>query len=165
MPGGPESLIIDHSRHRAYTNLWSDSSLAIDLKDRKIAARWPNGCKGSRGIALDEKRGFLFVGCDEGKASVLDVTSGKRLAEASSGAGVDIIAYNSNFAHLYVPGGDSATMTTMAIAADGHATVLGSVATARDAHCVTSGGRDKVYVCDPERGRILVFQDSMPASD
>jgi DNA-binding beta-propeller fold protein YncE len=165
VPGGPESLVIDHSRSRAYTNLWSDKSIAIDVKDRKIVAHWPNGCKGSRGLALDERRGFLIVGCDEGMGSVLDVKRGTRLSEASSGSGVDIIAYNPRLAHLYLPAGDSATMATIGISSDGTVTVLGTVPTAHDSHCVAADDRDQVYVCDPRRGRILLFKDSLPASN
>jgi len=164
VPGGPESLVIDHSQKRAYTNLWSDKSIAIDLRDRKIASRWPNGCKGSRGIALDAQRGFLFVGCDEGKASVLGTTNGKQLGEASSGSGVDIIAYNPSRAHLYLPGGDSATMATIGISADGKPSVLGTISTAHDSHCVATDDREHVYVCDPAVGRVLVFRDDFPAS-
>jgi len=163
VPGGPESLAIDHIRGRAYTNLWTDSSIAIDLKSRKIAGRWPNGCVGSRGLAIDQKRGFLFVGCDEGKVSVLDVSTGRIIGAASSGSGVDIIAYNPKLAHLYLPGAESATMATIGIASDGSATVLGTVATAKYAHCAAADDHDQVYVCDPARGRILVFKDSVPS--
>ena len=162
VPGGPESLVIDHSRKRAYTNLWTDSSIAIDLAARKIVARWPNGCAGSRGLALDDQRGFLFVGCDEGRASVLSTADGRRLGSASSGKGVDIIAYNRRLAHLYLPGGDSASMATIGIASDGAATVLGTMPTAHDSHCVATDDRDQVYVCDPGPARILVFKDSLP---
>ena len=162
--GGPEALVIGHSQKRAYTNLWSDTSLVIDLKGRKVISRWPNGCKGSRGLALDPEHGFLFVGCEEGKLSVLGTADGKQLGEASSGAGVDIIAYNPQLAHLYLPGGESATMATIGISSDGKAAVLGMVSTASDSHCVTTDGRDRVYVCDPGHGRILVFKDPLPAS-
>jgi hypothetical protein len=54
-------------------------------------------------------------------------------------------------------------MATIGISADGKASVLGTVATARDSHCVTSDGRNQVYVCDPGHGRILVFRDALPA--
>jgi len=83
VPGGPESLAIEHGQ--AYAHFWRGTRLAVDLRNRKIVARWPNGCKGSRGIALDEKRGFLFDACDEGTLSVLDLESGRLLGEASSG--------------------------------------------------------------------------------
>jgi DNA-binding beta-propeller fold protein YncE len=160
IPGGPESLMIDSAAGRAYANLWTDSTLAIDLKERKEVARWKNGCKGSRGLAFDAARNFLFVGCSEGKLQVLDPPSGKNLGEASSGVGVDIIAYNPNLSHLYLPGARSATMATIEISASGAAKVLGQVATAKGAHCAAADESNHVYVCDPHGGRILVFTDS-----
>jgi hypothetical protein len=124
VPGDPESLVIDNKRGRAYTHLWTDTTVAIDLKSRKVSARWKNGCKGSRGVAMDDARGFLFVGCDEGKLSVLDLKTGAQLGSASSGSGVDIIAYNPRLAHAYLPGEESATMAIIGISAKGAATVL-----------------------------------------
>jgi DNA-binding beta-propeller fold protein YncE len=155
--GGPESLVIDPMRGRAYTNLWKDRSIAIDVKRREVIARWPNGCQGSRGIALDEERGFVLVGCEEGKLSVLDARDGKRAGEASAGAGVDIIAYDAKLKRAYLPGADSATMAAISISDSGEASVLATVRTAQDAHCVTADDDGHVYVCDPRRGRILVF--------
>ena len=161
--GGPESLIINDKRGRAYTHLWTDTTLAIDLKTRKIAARWKNGCRGSRGIAMDDVRGFLFVGCDEGKLNVLDLNTGTQLGSASSGAGVDIIAYNSRLAHAYLPGEESATMAIVGISGKGAATVLATVKTAEGAHCAAADDRDQVYVCDPAKGRVLIMKDTAAA--
>lgn len=161
--GGPESLIIDNKRGRAYTHLWTDTTLAIDLKTRKIAARWKNGCRGSRGIAMDDARGFLLVGCDEGKLNVLDLNTGAQVGSASSGSGVDIIAYNSHLAHAYLPGEESATMAIVGISAKGAATILATVKTAEGAHCATADDRDQVYVCDPAKGRVLIIKDAAAA--
>lgn len=162
IPGGPESLIIDNERGRAYTNLWTDKSLAIDLNSRKIAQRWKNGCRGSRGIAIDDARGFLLVGCHEGKLTVLDLKTGTQLGSASSGSGVDIIAYNPQLAHAYLPGEETGTMATIGISAKGAATVLETVRTAVGAHCVAADDRRNVYVCDPSSGRLLVLKDDFP---
>jgi len=165
VPGGPESLVIDATRGRAYTHTWTDATVVIDLAKRKEVARWVNGCKASRGIALDEKRGLLFVGCDEGKATVLDVAhDGKQLATAPTGKGVDIIAYSPALAHLYVPGGDSATLTILGVSAGGKLAVLGSVAVAADSHCVAADDAGHAYVCDPKRGALLVVTDPYPVT-
>ena len=111
-------------------------------------------------IALDETRGFLFVGCDEGKAVALDVAhDGKVLGTATSGNGVDIIAYAPGLKHLYLPGGDSATMAILSVADSGALKVLRTVPTAADAHCVAADATGGVYVCDPKQGRLLVFKD------
>ncbi len=162
VPGGPESLVIDVSRRRAYTHLWTDTTLAIDLDKRAVVARWKNGCEGSRGIALDEKRGLLFVGCDEGKATALDVAhGGKILGSAPAGKGVDVIAYNAALSHLYVPGEDSETLTIVGVSPSGALTALATSATAPGAHCVAADDRGHAYVCDPSHGRLLVYEDAI----
>ena len=163
VPGGPESLAIDPGRGRAYTHTWGDATVVIDLARHAEVARWKNGCRKSRGIALDEERGLLFVGCAEGKASVLDVTrSGAQRGSADAGKGVDIIAYSPKLAHLYVPGGDAATLAIFAVTTVGGLDLLGSVAVAEDAHCVTADDAGHAYVCDPKRGALLVVTDPFP---
>ena len=165
VPGGPESLVIDVARGRAYTHTWDDATVAIDLAKHAEVARWKNGCKASRGIALDGKRALLFVGCDEGKAIVLDVAhDGKQLGSAATGKGVDIIAYNAALAHLYVPGGDDATLTILGVTAAGKLDVLGSVAVAKDSHCVAVDDAAHAYVCDPKHGTLLVVTDPFAAT-
>ncbi len=160
---GPESLVIDATRGRAYTNGWRDTTFAVDLASREVVARWPNGCEGARGIALDEKRGLLFVGCEEGKAVALDVVhDGKRLGVAETGQGVDIIAYAERLHHLYVPAGDDATLAIVGVGERGDLRVLGTVPTAPDARCVTADDRGNAYVCDPAKGRLLVIADRFP---
>lgn len=165
VPGGPESLVVDATRHRAYTHLWEGTTLAIDLAGRKIAARWPNGCGGSRGIALDEAKGFLFVGCAEGRAAVLDVAhDGKELSHAATGAGVDIVDYDPASGHLYVPGAKSATLSILGVSGDGRLAVLGSAEVAEGSHCVATDGQGRAFVGDPKHGRLIVIRDTFPSS-
>jgi hypothetical protein len=164
--GGPESLVIDSGRTRAYTHLWSGSTAAIDVASHQVVATWSNGCRRSRGIALDSQRGFLFAACAEGTLVVLDVDhKGKQLGSASSGSGVDVIAYSPSLAHVYFPGAGSATMAIVGVATSGQPTVLGTVPTASGAHCVTADDRGNAWVCDPEHGQLLVFKDAYPPSN
>ncbi|MGZ3407068.1 MAG: YncE family protein [Polyangia bacterium] len=157
---GPESLVIDAPRGRAYTHTWHDHSVAIDLKSHRVVATWANGCKGARGIALDGARGWLFVGCDEGKATCLDAAhDGKLLGSVTTAKGVDIIAWSPKSNHLYVPGGDDALLSIVAVGTGGALTVVGSAKTAADAHCVATDDAGHAYVCDPKGGRVLVVDD------
>ena len=137
---GPESLVVDATRGRAYTHLWSDTTLAIDLKTKAVVARWKNRCKDSRGIALDEGKGFLFVGCSEGRAAVLDVAhDGKVLGDLQTGAtGVDIIDYDKTLHHLYFPGGKNATLAILGVGSGGSLTELGKTTSPAGGHCVVS---------------------------
>ncbi len=163
VPGGPESIVVDGKRGRAYTHLWKGKTVAIDVKARAVAATWENGCTGSRGIALDEPGRFLFVGCAEGKAVVLDAGSGKVVSSLASGDGVDIIDYDSKLSHLYLPGGKSATMAVLGVSREGKLSMLGTLSTAAGAHCVASAN-GSVLVCDPKKGRLIVFRDTYPGS-
>jgi len=163
--GGPESLVIDGKRGRAYTHLWAGATVAIDLKQRTVSAPWKNGCAGSRGIALDEARGFLLVGCAEGLATVLDVEhEGKELGRARTGEGVDILAYDEARAHLYVPAGTSATLTILSVSPRGELAVLGTSPAASGVHSCTTDGNGRVFVGDPNGGSLLVIEDAFPAT-
>jgi hypothetical protein len=164
-PGGPESLVVDATRGKAYAHLWKGRTIAIDLKSRAVTDTWPNGCDGSRGIALDEPRGWLFAGCSEGKAVVLDVAhGGKQLSSATSGSGVDIIDYSPSLGHLYLPGAKSATMAILGVSDKGELSVLSTVPTTQGAHCAVADAGGHVFVCDPSHGQLLVVSDGLPAS-
>jgi len=161
VPGGPESLVVDASNGRAYANLWAGRSIAIDLKTRRIAGRWANGCRGSRGLALDPDRGWLFAGCAEGKVTVMDLARGGRLiSSARTGTGVDIIDYNPALRHLYVPAATSATLSILAVSGTGRLSVISTLPADRGSHCVVADTHDQAYVCDPRHGRLIVVLDS-----
>jgi hypothetical protein len=164
-PGGPESLVIDGTRGHAYTHLWGGATYAIDVQTRTVVAQWPNGCASSRGIAVAEARGFVFAGCDEGKAVVLDAAhDGAQLSTLSVGAGVDVIDYSPTLQHLYLPGADSANIAILGVPATGQLTLLGTRATVSGGHCVAADDRGNAYVCDPDNGELLVVPDAFPAS-
>jgi hypothetical protein len=160
--GGPESLVIDGDR--AFTHLWDGSTVKLDVKARRIAATWANQCKGSRGIALDAPRNLLFVGCAEGRVTVLDAQSGAVRSSILVGAGVDIIDYSPHLAHLYVPSGKTATLSILGVGEQGVLSVLGTEAAATGSHCVTVDSRDVAWVCDPEHGQLLAIADRYPAT-
>lgn len=159
VPGGPESLVIDHARQRAYTHLWKGKTAVIDTKTHKVVEQWPNGCSGSRGIAVDVDKGFLFAGCAEGKAVVLDVNTGEILGSLSTGAGIDVIGYNQKRSHLYLAGAASATLSILDISAEGVPKLLGMYDTVKGAHCAVGDHLGGIWVCDPDRGQVLLFKD------
>jgi hypothetical protein len=161
--GGLESLVVDAGRKLAYSNLWKDSTVVIDLAARKVVHTWPNGCEGSRGLAMDAKRNLLFVGCAEGGADVLDLAHGGAVKDRFRfGAGVDIVAYNPALRHLYVPASKTGQMAIAGVSDQGKLTLLGTVATAVGAHCAVADDRRQVWVCDPKAGRLLVVRDTLP---
>jgi hypothetical protein len=165
VPGGPESLVIDSIRGRAYGHAEGGISVAVDLLTREIVDTWDNGCETPKGIALDALNGLLVVGCAEGTLVVLDVANhGTVLSTLAQGAGLDVLGFDLERRHLYAPGGKSATLEIIGIDARGGLTSLESVPTVDGAHCATCDGAGTVYVCDPVSGGLLSVRDDNPAS-
>jgi hypothetical protein len=163
--GGPESLVVDAVKGRAFTHLWSGHTVQIDVSSRTVGKSFANGCTGSRGIALDPERGQLFVGCSEGKAVVLDVDhAGKELSSESTPSGVDIVSVNLSLRHLYVPAASDGTITVFGVGKQGKLRKLGALPAAKGTHCVASDDHNRVWACSPESGSLLVFDDPFPAA-
>jgi len=165
VPGGPESLVIDHARARAYTHLWKGHTAVIDIKNRQIEQIWSNGCESSRGIAFDEKRGLLFAACSEGRVVALDTHANGRIASSVwTGAGVDVIAYSEALGHVYAPAARGAVLTVLSVTPSGELRVLARTAAPMGAHCAAADNERQVWLCDPEQGRLIVYKDDLPAS-
>jgi hypothetical protein len=163
VPDGPESLVIDPAHGRAFTNTWHDRTLGIGLKDRAIGAQWSNGCKGARGLAADVEHGLLFVGCAEGAATVIDTAGkGRVTGKATTGAGVDIVAFAVGARRLYVPSGKAGTLEVFGVDDDGSLRSLRRLPAAMQSHCVAVDERGHVVVCDPRGGRLLLYEDDAP---
>jgi hypothetical protein len=162
VPGGPESLLLDAKRGRAYTHADGGKTIALDFHTHAVVARWAHGCGGATGIALDMERGFLFVACEEGAITVIDVASGKNMGHAKVGAGIDIIAYSPTLGHVYVPSSETAKLAVLGVSSAGGLSVLGTFPGTRDSHCVAALG--KVYYADPARGKLRILKDPFPAS-
>ncbi len=161
VPDGPESLAVDEARGRAYSHTWTDHSFAVDLRARKVVASWRNGCRGARGIALDAARGLLFTGCAEGRATVVDLGSQKLVSTAAVGPEVDSIGYAAPLGHLYVPSAGIGRLFTFRVSPDGRLALLGTKATALDAHTVAFDPTSRtVFVGAPRSGAVLLLPDS-----
>jgi len=160
VPDGPESLMVDHQRNKAYTNFGRQAG-AIDLASHAIVATWPNGCEKSRGDALDESKGFLFVSCAEGKAVVFDIHQGhQEISNLTTDPGADVISYNTKLSHLYLTSSNKASLSVLGVSAQGKLSLLAHAQADQRAHCVVSDDQDNIWVCDPPRGQVLRFKDS-----
>jgi len=158
---GPESLVIDHRRGNAYTNL-GQMAVAIDLETHHIVDTWINGCEKSRGDALDDQKGFLFISCAEGKAMVFDLNrQHKKVGSLDADPGVDVISYNPNLSHLYLTSSKMATLSVIGVSAQGDLSLLGKAQAAIKAHCVVSDDQNNIWVCDPTHGQLLRYKDTL----
>lgn len=94
--GAPEFLASDGSG-KVYVNLEDKDVVAVvDLKSRKVIARWPVAPGGHPvGMAIDPAAHRLFVGCrNPQKLVVMSTTDGKVEASLPIGAGVDATRFD-----------------------------------------------------------------------
>ena len=94
--GAPEFLASDGAG-KAYINLEDKNLVAVvDLKERKVIARWPVAPGGSPvGMAMDTKKRLLFIGCrNPQKLIVMNADTGQVVADLPIGAGVDATKFD-----------------------------------------------------------------------
>ncbi len=162
---GPESLVIDVKRKRAYTHHWQSSTVVIDLATRAIVAEWPNGCASSRGIGLDEAHGFLIAACLEGTTSALDVDhDGRIVSSVAMGSGFDVIGYSPSLGHIYLAGSACQCLVTLGLSTQGKLSFLGRQEAPGDTHCAAADDVGHAWVCDPKKGTVWRVADSFPKS-
>jgi len=91
LSGKPEYLATDGAG-KVYVNLVDkDQVVVVDLKARKVLARWPVAPGGSPvGLAIDTAKHRLFIGCRKPqKMLVMSTDDGKVVGDLSLAAGVD----------------------------------------------------------------------------
>jgi DNA-binding beta-propeller fold protein YncE len=162
---GPESMVIDTTRGRAYTHRWQATTVAIDLQTRSIVAEWQNGCAASRGIALDEARGFLFASCSEGTTAVLDAgNGGKILSTMARGSGFDVMGYSPQTGHLYLAGSSCGCLVTLGVSAQGTLTFISRVNASGSTHCAVADDVGHAWWCDQDKGSVWRVTDGSPST-
>jgi DNA-binding beta-propeller fold protein YncE len=162
---GPESMVIDNTRGRAYAHRWQATTVAVDLRTRAIVAEWQNGCAASRGIALDEARGFLFASCSEGTTSVLDAANdGRILSSMARGSGFDVIGYAPQTGHLYLAGSSCGCLVTLGVSAQGTLSFLSRVNASGSTHCAVADDAGHAWWCDQDRGSVWRVTDANPST-
>lgn len=153
---GPESLVFDATRGRAYASLWHGVTVAIDLGSHTVRGAFANGCEGSRVLAIDEPRALLFSACVEGAVTTMDLAHGGQVAsKLTYGEGIDGIAYDARRGLIHAPSAIRGTMATITVGNAGELALASEVTTAKGASCVAVDDDGGIWICDPAHGRVL----------
>src|SRR6266566_7841715 len=96
LPGKPEFAAVDGLGERVFCNIEDKNEVAvIDMKTHAVAATWPLAPgEEPTGLAFDAVHHRLFVGCHNKVMMMLDSDTGKVVAKAPIGAGVDACAFD-----------------------------------------------------------------------
>jgi len=158
LTGSAEGYAVDNLHGRFYTNLEeTGQTIAVDVRKREILSTWKS-CDDPSGVAVDSKRGFVFVACVD-HVIVLDTGHDGRVAgSVSTGAGVDNIDYCEEDGLLYAAAAEAAQLTIARVDDAGTPSVGAIVKTTKGAHSVVAGSNRTAYLIDPFGGNILTVQ-------
>jgi YVTN family beta-propeller protein len=133
----------------------------IDAKKHTLVARIPLApAESPTGLAIDQKHGILFAGCDKMMA-VVDIAGGKVIATPAIGDGCDAAVFDADSNLAFASCGDGTT--TIVREVDGKTfEVAGKIDTAAGARtCAIDPKTHNFWVCAGTRGkddaRLLVF--------
>ena len=134
--GKPEYAASDPSG-RIYVNIEDTAEVVvIDAKRLVVEHRWPvAGCKSPTGLALDAKKGRLFVGCSNRVAAVVGSADGRLLATVPTGAWTDGVAFDPGTGLAFVSNGEG-TLTVVGETSPGVFAAVQSVETQSGARTV-----------------------------
>jgi len=155
LPGKPEFAVAD-GQGTVFDNIEDKSEIVrIDARSKTITATWPAGCDSPSGLAFDAAGFRLFTVCDGRKASVIDITSGKILANPTIGDGPDAARYSAAHSLAFASSRDG-ILSVIDAAAPGYPTI--------ESLPTQAGARTMAY--DPSTDRIyLVTANFGPRPD
>ena len=156
LDGLGEGYAVDNGRGLFYTNVEGPgSTIAIDVRTKKVISKWNPGSTDVGGLALDSARGFLFVACGDHVVNLDASHDGKILDSIQTGAGLDNIDYSTEKGILYAAASQAATLTIAEVGDDGKFHLKVTVPAVKGARSVIVAKDETAYLIDPAQGRIL----------
>jgi DNA-binding beta-propeller fold protein YncE len=145
---------------RGFVAVESAHEIAVlDLKARKVAARWPlPGCDGPTGLAYNPQDRLLIAACD-GATAIVRAADGKVVAMLPTGKGADGAVYDPKARLAFIPAGRDGTLSVIGFKG-GKPAVLETVPTQKGARTIALDERtgrlylpSATYVVSAQTGR------------
>jgi DNA-binding beta-propeller fold protein YncE len=139
---------------KLYVNIEDKNSIdVLDARTLKVIGNLPiEACDGPTGIALDRATNRIFAGCSK-TSVVVDVASGKVIAQLANGDGVDALSWDPQQKLIYIPAGRDGNVTVVHQDSPDKYTVVATVPTMVGAKTVALDEKThQVYVFTPVYG-------------
>lgn len=129
--GKPETAVSD-GNGMLFVNLEDKNEIAaVDLKTKAVTHHWSlQGAKNPTGLAMDNTRQRLFVGCEK-QLVVMDAGNGKVIAKLPIGSGCDGVVYHAKEKIIFTANGGDGSITAIQQEAADRFVVLGNYPTRR----------------------------------
>jgi DNA-binding beta-propeller fold protein YncE len=147
--GGTLEFAVSDGAGHVFVNVEDKNEIVqIDTKTNHVLAHWPLAPgDGPTGLALDAEHHRLYAGCSNEKMIVLDALTGKQLAVAPIGKGVDGVAWDPKSELAFSANGKDGTISVVQETSPGKFETVQTVKTLPGARTITQ---------DPKTGRLLL---------
>ncbi|MBI3817372.1 MAG: YncE family protein [Planctomycetes bacterium] len=150
--GGMLEFAAEHvSKGMVYVNSEDKNFIAqIDAKKHAVVSKFALApCEAPTGLAIDEKNGILFAGCDQ-KLAIVDTANGKVVATPEIGKGCDAVVFDAERMLAFASCGDGTTAVVKEVDPKKFE-IVGKIETARGA---------KTCAFDPKTRKLWFPQGS-----
>jgi len=144
--GGALEFLAPDGKGGVFVNVEDANQIVlVDLKGRKVMARWPlAGCRRPTGLAMVDG-GRLVSACGNGVAKILSATDGHDIATLTIGEGPDAVIYDRRRGLALIPSGRTGTLAVIALQGPHANSVIDTVPTQIGA---------RTGAVDPKTGRV-----------
>ena len=145
--GGALEFAVVDGRGRLFVNVEDKNEVAVvDLRQRKVLARYPVDCKGPGGLGY-VSNDRLITACHNNAAEILDAQTGRKIADLEIGGFPDAVLYDPTRHLAYIPTALDGMLNVVALAGPQNNTVIERV--------VTQPGA-RTGAVDPKTGRVYL---------
>jgi len=132
----PYACRVDNRRQRLYVSLWGNAEVAVvDLKSRKVIARWPTQEHPNEMILTANGRTLFVANANRNTVTVIDTETGKTLEtlnaalypNAPSGSTPNSLALTPDEKTLFVANADNNNLAVFDVSQPGHSHSLGFI--------------------------------------
>ncbi len=107
----PEGAATDGKGKMYVNNEGTNTIQVLNVNSMQVLGSWPLApCEGPTGMALDRPSKRIFAGCSD-TSVVVDAVTGKVVAKIANGDGVDALGYDASEKLIYLPAGQTGTVT------------------------------------------------------
>lgn len=147
--GGELEFVASSGNGVVYVNVASHNEIAtIDVLKRRVIRRSPlEGCEEPTGLAYDAQYHLVVSACNNGVAEFINAENGSQASQIAIGKGCDAVLLDAKRGFAFFPGGDSGTMSVVAVLGPRDVHLVQTVATAFGA---------RLGALDPTTGTIYL---------
>lgn len=152
--GGKPEMAVPNGRGMMYVNIEDKNEvIALDTRALKVKSHYGLApCEEPTGMARDNARGRLIIGCSNKTMAVMDERSGKVIATIEVGNGVDGAAFDPANQLAFTSNGEG-SLSVVHENADGTFTTVATVPTQRGARTMALDPRThKIYMSTAQYG-------------